>query len=267
MKKTMAELARVRGDVEKRWATVLKDERKSRHSDTYPSSRLLNDAYILAVGAYLLDHDVTGFVNKINLILQTVEKLYQRHESGEHICLVRNWPFQHEYFFYALCINDLQFATNLARKCGPEKLQPTEQQHPFNEELTCSVRLLLLDRRAEAESWIGRFEKRCGYKSNMMYAGYASALRAIHDTDSEALGMALRKVVDDYPRQSRNREFFDSIAKGLLCFYGVGVVHLARHIGLTVSFDDPLIPVALTELPPHSYVPPAKRGIFDFLLK
>lgn len=268
MKQTKAELARIFADVQKRWGETLKEERKCRPSDTYPSSRLIHDAYILAVGAYLVENDVAGFLEKVNLILQTVERLYRRHEAGEQIRLVRDWPFQHEYFFLALCINDLAFAVDLAEKCDPEKLQPVDDQHPFNEELTSALRLLLLDRGAEARVWIGKFEKRCQYKTNAMYAGYAAAFRAIAERDAEMLEEALRKIVEDYPRQCRSGQFFENVHKALLCFYGVGIVHLARHHGLSVSFEHPLIPKALSDLPPHSYTPPEpNKGFFGFLFR
>ncbi|TQV84298.1 hypothetical protein FKG94_06480 [Exilibacterium tricleocarpae] len=266
MKQTKDELARIYGDVEKRWRETLKEEKKSRPSDTYPSVRLIHDGYTLAVGAYLLENNIAAFVEKVNLVLQTIAKLYQRHEAGEVIDLVRDWPFQHEFFFYALCINDLDFATELANKCDPEQLQPTEQQHPFNEEFTYALRLLLLDNNTEAKAWIDKFEKRCQHKKNAMYAGYAAAFRAISDKDPKALDKALQKMVDDYPRQSKSGEFFHHVHKALLCFYGVGMIHLARHHGLSVSFDHPLIPKALSDLPPHVYVPP-KTGLFNTLLK
>lgn len=265
MKQTKAELARLYGDVRKRWDETLREERKSRHSDTYPSSRLIHDAYILAVGAYLVDDSVPGFVEKVNVILQTVEKLHRRHEAGEDIMLVRDWPFHHELYFYALCINDLPFAIELATRCDPQLLQPTEQQHPFNVELTSALRLLVLGERTEAEAWIGKFEKRCAYKSNSMYAGYAAAFRAINDRDPGMLDRALRKIVDDYPRQTRSQGFFRAVNKALLCFYGVGLVHLARHHGMAVSFEHRLVPKTLSDLPPHAYVPPQKLGLFRSL--
>ncbi len=267
MKHTKAELARLCRDVEKRWGAVLKEERKSRGSDTYPCNRLIHDAYILAVGAYLVEDDVAGFVEKVNLILQTVDKLYRCHEAGEDIDLVRDWPFQHEYFFYALCINDLAFATELAEKCDPQALQPTEPQHPFNEALTSALRLLVLGDRAGADGWIDRFEKRCAYKSSAMYAGYAAAFRAINEEDPAMLDEALRKIVDDYPRQCGSAGYFHAVNKALLCFYGVGLVHLARHRGLAVSFDHPLLPKALCDLPPHVYVPPEKKGLLRSLFR
>jgi hypothetical protein len=267
MKQTKAELERLRGDVIERWDSEVKEEQKSRHSDTYPSFMLIEDAYTLSAAAFLLDGDTTGFVRHINTILQIIDKLYRRHCASESISLIVDWPIEHAYYFYALCINDIPFALGHAKKIDPERLQPMENPHPFNVEFTSSLRLLLLDDAQGAASWIAKFIKRCQAKINAAYAGYAMAFQAINERDSVRFAGALEQIVNDYPKQTRSNGFFHSVAKALICFYGVGFVHLARHRGIAVNFEHALIPKALTDLPPHTYSPPEppKKNIFNFL--
>ena len=260
MKKDINTLTRIFHEREAIWSDTLKEANKKQHpSDSYPATCLINDAYILAVGAYFVNHDPKLYVDRVNLILQTLFGLYDRLEKGELIAPVLDWSFHHEYIFYALAINDIDTAVALSTRCDTDKLTPTDEQHVFNVEFTQSLRFTVLGE-GEAKHWVGRFIDRCGVKkSTEIYMGYALALKSILEENEGGFYSSLDKITRDYKKQSSGSEYFQSVEKSLLCFYGVGLVHLARSKGLDVEYDHSLIPKALTSLPLHTYVAKKKK--------
>ncbi len=261
MKNPLKDLDHLYRNARQRWEETNRAEAKARHG-CGAAGTAMSLAYTIAVGAFVIDGNREEFVVWTNRILQSFHRLYERHDAGENLYLVRNGSFHHVYIFHALSINDLQTARLFAERCDPEKLVPDDAPHPFNQELTLSLRSVILGDGDKARHWLDKFDRRCQAKRNAAYAGYGLALRAIMEADERKFQQALVRIVEDFPRQTRAQEFFYNADKAAFSCYGVGLVHLARSRGLVVEFDHPLIPAALAGLPEHTYQPPVSGSGF-----
>jgi hypothetical protein len=263
MQQDLDSLKRLYHERQSAWERNLFSELKSKSSKgTQLSRSLIEDTYIMAVGNLLLNDNIDEYVLKVNLILQLFYRLHEKYELGEKSYLISSWPMHHEFFFYALCINDLQAAKDFAALCDTKRLEPASQQHRFNVAFTQALKSVILGNLEEAKEWTEKFFGYCQTKTARIYEGYALALKSIVDRNSAGLLDSLGLIVSSYPSQTAMDEFFYGAEKANLCFYGVGLIHLARSKKMTIDFQHPLMPAVLTNLPEHVYKSFVPKGSF-----
>lgn len=248
------------------WDNLVKEERKQKVNEgAYMSRKLIQHAYTLAVGNYLFLNNIEEYVAKVNTIIQVLFKLRDRHAAGETIHLILNWPMHHEYIFYALCINDLESAKEMATLCDYNVVSPPAEHDPLNVAFTRSLASLVLNAKEYEIDALDMFEEQCQIGRNRAYIGYAMALRAIAIGSEKGLYHALSNIVENYHRQTGRNDYFHSPEKSLLCFYGVGLVHLSRFKGIAVDFENDIMPRDLIALPKHTYQPALrKKSLLDY---
>ena len=212
--------------------------KKHRGEDPLYWDTYMGDHRLLAIAAYVLDHDVKGFRDHMGKVMDYTFKSFEKcKEQGRgvfinSICYLNIFDIL-SYGDSSLAVKAMEYAEDVDLK----KERPLASVKYIN----LAFRLLIIGRKAKAEDldeMVTLHEKK---KKSFM--GYALCFKAIYDQDIQAFEEGFKVLMKGYKTSLSSLIGFQT--DETLAMWPLGVVNLARMKGLDVKPEHPLVPQEL----------------------
>lgn len=208
----------------------------------WTQSSISSRYHLLAVAAYCFQHDIQSFRDQLSESARYRKMLFEKREQGEPIddSYVSMHSFQH--VLNALAAANFNLAKSFVKLMGGRNEIELAHDHPFDRALGYCLKAVILDDEYTYAKWLSKMYEASTEKQVVRLAGYADALKAIHDRDKDAFDQAIQKIVTDHKVLCRKGGLFDNNPDEIICLWGLGLVNLARFKGLDVHFNHEYIP-------------------------
>lgn len=218
----------------------LRDETKDK--DGTASSSVAGSLRFIGVAEYLVNGDIIQFNSQLKRASDIEYNLFLRYDSGEPIAESYVSMLAYKSIFDALAACEFDLAKNFAMVIGGRDKMEKYFDHPFDYAMGYTLKSIVLQDVEMMDKWSRDFTMVSTKKGNSNFSGYASMFIAIKDKDNNKAREALDEIVKGHIKLSKGRGVFKDTEDELLCVWGLGIVNLARYLGLDVPAHPPLIP-------------------------
>lgn len=202
---------------------------------------LAGDYNTLAIGEWLLHHDVVGVKKYFYLEAKIQELLFQKYDD-KNMIVSPSFVNMSSYLSLlpALISDSRQLIDSLARLIGN---RPKEEKggHPFADNMGYAIKYLLLNEDEKAKLHIEQLVGMENKKELRLRIGYGRVLKGILDADERAVHGGLKVMLDGYKKDNNYKdspeEFF--------CIPVLAFAKLAIRRGINVNIDDPIVPTEI----------------------
>lgn len=199
-----------------------------------------SDHRFFAVCSYVLDEDVSAFLDHMKKCVDYRWRLYQRVDEG--LCSPDNGyvnAVSYDVAFNVLCTQDVDLILKIVTRM--EKISITGRKViPFFQFFFKAFRLLILGRGGTYQD-LEAMEERFAQKEKS-YVGYPQCFKAIYNQDQQAFLKAFDTLMKGHKRLCTPQGFFGGSEDEVIAFWPLAIVNLARLKGLDVMVDHPLVP-------------------------
>jgi hypothetical protein len=172
-------------------------------------------------------------------------RLFERHDRGDGVDDSFVSMLAYKELFNVLAIGDIELARSLARHMGGRDELERQHDHPFDRAIGYCLKAFVLGNRAEMKQRLVEFANECDEKDNKDFRGYVQVFEAILEGNVAKAKAGFVELLKGHRRQCKGNGVFRFTLDQDLCVWGLGMANLARHYGLNVHIDDPLIPSEL----------------------
>ncbi len=235
-------------DTQREMLPLLRDKASDATEDANgtASSMLSGCLRLLAVAKFALDSDVAGFRTLLRESAGLIAGLFDRFDRGQLIDPSYVSMIQYKSLFDSLATADYDFATTFAQKIGGRPELEKKYDHVFTRTIGYALKHTVLNSSPECTEAVQAFTTACEKQGGKSYRGYANAMAAISVTDSSWFNEAVTQLIQAHRRLSGGRNMFANEPDEVICTWGLGLVNLATHRGLSGTVDYPAIPRQLS---------------------
>jgi len=208
-------------------------------------TRMKSIKRFIALCDYKLRNNVTGFRENLKTASSLKKSLFDRHNKGEFIddSFVSMNSLGH--ILDAFAAGDLQLGEDFARVIGGREELERYHDHPFDFAFGYALKAAILNHKTDLNHWLPIADKEVKRKDVKYFQAYVDALYALRDKDEKLFTQAMQQLVKDHRKMCRSGGIFENNDDEVLCFWGLGLINLARYQGLNVTMDDEFIPQEL----------------------
>lgn len=196
----------------------------------------------VALCDYKLRNNIKGFRKNLRDAAELIKSLFDRYDKGEPIAPSFVTMNSFSYLLDALAAGDFALAGDFAKVIGGREAIEKENDHPFDFAFGYALKALLLNHQADLDRWLPLANSDVKRPDVKYFQGYVDGLYAIRDRDAVAFEAAMKKLLQDHRKLCRLGALFDDTEDEVLCFWGLGLINLARHQGLDVTIEDQYLP-------------------------
>ena len=227
--------------------TEAKVKDRSKDKDGWCSVSLTYDLIFIGMAEFILNQDVVAFKKNFSEAAQIGCNIIKRYDAGEPIASSFVSVLAGRYVFYALVSGDIELAKTTARLLDGSPEIKKIKDSKFSKALGLALKALVLES-PDVKKRIDDFVVVMDKDKDKRFAGYADALIAIYDKDDKAFDLAIEKIIIGHRALSKGRSMYSDTDDELMCIWGLGLVNLAKHRGMKVTYTDILIPSELSDV-------------------
>ena len=202
------------------------------------SIRMKSAKRFFALCDYKLHHDIKSFRKNLRDSSALVKSLYDRYNQGESIDESFVTMNSYDHILDALAAGDFSLAKDFAQVIGGREAIEKENDHPFDFAFGYALKSLLLNHQTDLEYWLPIANSEVKRPDVKYFQAYVDSLYALKNKDIEAFNNAMTQLLQDHRKMCQARGLLENTVDEALCFWGLGLVNLARHRGLEVTVDD-----------------------------
>lgn len=201
------------------------------------------DYSTIAIGEWLLHHDVVATKQNFYLAAKIQEILFQKYDDKSMI-VSSSFVNMSSYLklLPALISDSNQIIDSLAKLIG-NRPKEEEDGHPFADNVGYAIKYLLLNEDLKAKMHIDVLLGMENNKELKLRIGYGRVLKGILDVDEKAANEGLKVMLDCY---KKDHEYKDSPEE----FFSIpvlGFAKLAIRRGIKIYIDDTIVPKEMLE--------------------
>ncbi|EKK02631.1 hypothetical protein RBSH_02046 [Rhodopirellula baltica SH28] len=202
-------------------------------------------ARFVGVAEFVLNGDAESFRQLLTESVSLTLALFDRAQASDSVSASYLSLIRYQSVLDALAVGRFDLADRFATLLRGRESLDRSQVHKFDRMIAYSL-LAVLGHDPNSADHTANFIDYCSAKGNQSYTGYAVALDAIRQRDSQLLLDGLNAIIKSH-RRLASSGIFNLKADELLCVWGLAICNLARHKGLKLDFDHELIPATLME--------------------